>query len=51
MYGALLVGAMTRALGESAARRAIGYAAPVGEQHETVERVMRAVRAGETVVR
>ncbi|MBT2408607.1 MULTISPECIES: AraC family transcriptional regulator [unclassified Streptomyces] len=42
---------MTRVLGESAARGAIGYAAPVGEQQETVERVMSAVRAGEPALR
>ncbi|MET9961744.1 AraC family transcriptional regulator [Streptomyces sp. NPDC006326] len=42
---------MTRTLGESAARGAIGYAAPVGEQQETVERVMNAVRSGEAALR
>ncbi|KPI34229.1 DJ-1 domain, InhA-type [Actinobacteria bacterium OV450] len=34
---------ITRTLGEDAARGAIGYAAPVGEQQETVERALRAV--------
>jgi hypothetical protein len=38
---------ITRKLGEDFARGAIGYAAPVGEQQETVERVMSAVGAGE----
>ncbi|WP_328622581.1 AraC family transcriptional regulator [Streptomyces sp. NBC_00354] len=42
---------MTRMLGEEAARGSIGYAAPVGEQQETVERVMSAVRAGEPALR
>ncbi|MFJ3925203.1 DJ-1/PfpI family protein [Streptomyces sp. NPDC090022] len=36
---------MTRTLGEAAARGSIGYAAPAGEREETLERVMRAVRA------
>ncbi|MFI9786938.1 DJ-1/PfpI family protein [Kitasatospora sp. NPDC051984] len=40
---------ITRALGTDAARGAIGYVAPVGEQQETVERALRAVRAGEAV--
>jgi len=42
---------ISRMLGEDAARGAIGYAAPVGEQQETVERVMHAVRAGQVVMR
>ncbi|WP_327286196.1 MULTISPECIES: DJ-1/PfpI family protein [unclassified Streptomyces] len=42
---------ITRTLGEEAARGAIGYAAPVGEQQETVERAVRAVRAGEPALR
>ncbi|MEV0413451.1 DJ-1/PfpI family protein [Streptomyces sp. NPDC050448] len=42
---------ISRTLGEDAARGAIGYAAPVGEQEETVERVMRVVRAGEVALR
>ncbi|MFG2693389.1 DJ-1/PfpI family protein [Kitasatospora sp. NPDC048407] len=40
---------ITRALGTDAARGAIGYVAPAGEQQETVERALRAVRAGEAV--
>ncbi|ROQ66941.1 DJ-1/PfpI family protein [Streptomyces sp. 840.1] len=42
---------ITRMLGEDAARAAIGYAAPVGEVQETVERVMGTVRAGEVALR
>ncbi|UQW99891.1 AraC family transcriptional regulator [Streptomyces sp. RerS4] len=42
---------MTRTLGEEAARGSIGYAAPVGEQRETVERVMSAISAGEPALR
>ncbi|MCF3103105.1 AraC family transcriptional regulator [Streptomyces roseoverticillatus] len=42
---------ITRTLGEQAARDVIGYAAPVGENQETVERAMRAVRAGEPALR
>lgn len=42
---------ITRTLGEDAARAAIGYAAPVGEVQETVERVMGTVRAGEVALR
>ncbi|MER5430782.1 DJ-1/PfpI family protein [Streptomyces sp. NPDC002588] len=37
---------ITRALGEDAARDVVGYVAPVGESRETVERALRAVRAG-----
>ncbi|MEV7010672.1 hypothetical protein [Streptosporangium sp. NPDC051022] len=37
--------ALLHAVGESAARAAIEYAAPVGEKHEVVERVMSAVTA------
>ncbi|MFD7643591.1 DJ-1/PfpI family protein [Kitasatospora sp. NPDC059795] len=37
---------ITRALGEDAARGVVGYVAPVGEQEETVERALRAVRTG-----
>ncbi|MFB7053016.1 DJ-1/PfpI family protein [Streptomyces vinaceus] len=36
---------ITRTLGEEAARAAIAYAAPVGEQRETVERTLRAIAA------
>lgn len=42
---------ITRTLGEDAARAAIGYAAPVGEVQETLDRVMGAVRAGEVALR
>lgn len=42
---------ITRMLGEDAARAAIGYAAPVGEVQETVERVMGTVHAGEVSLR
>lgn len=42
---------ITRMLGEDAARDVIGYVAPVGENQETVERAMRAVHAGEVVLR
>ncbi|MDX2642025.1 DJ-1/PfpI family protein [Streptomyces sp. PA03-1a] len=41
---------MTRTLGEDAARGVIDYVAPVGENQETVERAMRAVRAGEVAL-
>ncbi|MBO1414786.1 DJ-1/PfpI family protein [Streptomyces sp. FH025] len=42
---------ITRTLGEDAARRVIDYVAPVGEKPETVERAMRALRAGEAALR
>ncbi|MET7313553.1 DJ-1/PfpI family protein [Streptomyces sp. NPDC005134] len=42
---------ITRMLGEDAARGAIGYAAPVGEVQETVERVMGVLHAGEVALR
>ncbi|MEV6161868.1 DJ-1/PfpI family protein [Streptomyces sp. NPDC052052] len=38
---------ITRTLGEKAARDVIDYVAPVGENQETVERAMRAIRTGE----
>ncbi|MDX3232713.1 DJ-1/PfpI family protein [Streptomyces sp. ME19-01-6] len=41
---------ITRTLGEDAARGVIDYVAPVGEQQETVERVVRTVHAGEVVL-
>ncbi|MFF3949505.1 AraC family transcriptional regulator [Streptomyces sp. NPDC001902] len=41
---------ITRALGEDAARGVIDYVAPVGENQETIERAMRAVRAGEVAL-
>ena len=41
---------ITRTLGEDAARGVIDYVAPVGENQETVERAMRAVRAGEVAL-
>jgi transcriptional regulator GlxA family with amidase domain len=37
---------ITRTLGEEAARGVLDYVAPVGEQRETVERGLRAVRTG-----
>ncbi|MFD8546045.1 DJ-1/PfpI family protein [Streptomyces sp. NPDC059649] len=37
---------ITRMLGEEAAREVIGYVAPVGENRETAERAMRAIRTG-----
>ncbi|MEU8758956.1 DJ-1/PfpI family protein [Streptomyces sp. NPDC048659] len=42
---------VTRTLGEDAARDVVDYVAPVGENRETVERALRAVRAGEVVPR
>jgi transcriptional regulator GlxA family with amidase domain len=42
---------ITRALGEAAAREVLDYVAPVGENRETVDRALRAVRAGEVVRR
>ncbi len=42
---------ITRMLGEDAARGVIDYVAPVGEKPETVERAMRAIRAGEVALR
>jgi transcriptional regulator GlxA family with amidase domain len=41
---------ITRTLGEDAVRGVMGYVAPVGEQQETAERAMRAVRSGEVVL-
>lgn len=42
---------ISRTLGEDVARGVIDYAAPVGEKQQTVERVMRAVHAGEVALR
>lgn len=42
---------ITRTLGEDAARDIIDYVAPVGENQETAERAMRAVRLGEAALR
>ncbi|QFZ77214.1 AraC family transcriptional regulator [Streptomyces fagopyri] len=42
---------ITRTLGEDAARGVLDYVAPVGENQETVERALRAVRAGEVALR
>ncbi|MFJ8493505.1 DJ-1/PfpI family protein [Streptomyces sp. NPDC094038] len=39
---------ISRTLGDEAMREVIDYTAPVGEKQETVDRVLRAVRAGET---
>ncbi|WUD77460.1 DJ-1/PfpI family protein [Streptomyces sp. NBC_00510] len=41
---------ISRTLGADAARGVIDYVAPVGENQETVERAMRAVRAGEVAL-
>ena len=41
---------ITRVLGEDAARDVLGYVAPVGENQETVERALRAVRTGEVAL-
>jgi transcriptional regulator GlxA family with amidase domain len=41
---------ITRTLGEAAARDVIDYVAPVGENRETVERAVHAVRAGEVAL-
>ncbi|KUJ38207.1 AraC family transcriptional regulator [Streptomyces sp. NRRL F-5122] len=41
---------MTRTLGEDAARGVLDYVAPVGENRETVERALGAVRSGESVL-
>jgi transcriptional regulator GlxA family with amidase domain len=43
--------AIIKTLGEDAVRGAFEYVAPVGEQRETAERVMRAVHAGEVALR
>ncbi|MFD4600899.1 hypothetical protein ACFWPQ_23095 [Streptomyces sp. NPDC058464] len=40
-------GAISRTLGDRAVRDVIGCTAPVGEQRETVDRVLRTVRTGE----
>ncbi|MER6440586.1 DJ-1/PfpI family protein [Streptomyces sp. NPDC001185] len=42
---------ITRTLGEDTARGVLDYVAPVGENRETVERALRAVRTGETALR
>ena len=42
---------IARTLGEDAARDALDYVAPVGENEQSVERALRAVRAGETALR
>ncbi|WP_392973388.1 DJ-1/PfpI family protein [Streptomyces sp. LN245] len=42
---------ITRTLGEDTARGIIDYVAPVGENEETVERAMRAIRTGELAKR
>ncbi|MFE2301131.1 DJ-1/PfpI family protein [Streptomyces sp. NPDC059445] len=42
---------ITRTLGEDAARDVMDYVAPVGENQETVERALRAVRTGEAALR
>ncbi|MEV4108303.1 DJ-1/PfpI family protein [Nonomuraea sp. NPDC049695] len=40
-----------RTLGENAARYVLDYVAPVGENQQTVERALRAVRTGEAALR
>ncbi|MGW0871654.1 DJ-1/PfpI family protein [Streptomyces sp. NPDC002740] len=42
---------ITRTLGEDAARAVLDYVAPVGENQETADRALRAVRAGEAALR
>ncbi|MGW5122489.1 AraC family transcriptional regulator [Streptomyces sp. NPDC004069] len=42
---------ITRTLGEDAARGVLDYVAPVGENHENVERAMRAIHAGDLTPR
>ncbi|MFD9432770.1 DJ-1/PfpI family protein [Streptomyces sp. NPDC060002] len=42
---------ITRTLGEDAAHAVLDYVAPVGENQETAERALRAVRAGEAALR
>lgn len=42
---------ITRTLGEAAARAVLDYVAPVGENEQSVERALRAVRAGEAALR
>ncbi|MEU1200460.1 DJ-1/PfpI family protein [Streptomyces sp. NPDC005813] len=41
---------MTRLAGEESARGVLDYVAPVGENQETVERALRAVRSGEAAL-
>lgn len=41
---------ITRMLGEDAARGVVDYVAPVGEKQQTVDRALRAVRAGEVAL-
>jgi len=42
---------ITRTLGEEAARAAVDYVAPVGEEQQTVDRVLGVLRAGEALLR
>ena len=42
---------ITRTLGEDAARDVLDYVAPVGENRQSVERALHAVRAGEAALR
>ena len=42
---------INRTLGEAAARAVLDYVAPVGENEQSVERALRAVRAGEVALR
>ncbi|MGD1224060.1 MULTISPECIES: DJ-1/PfpI family protein [Streptomyces] len=41
---------MTRLVGEDSARGVLDYVAPVGENEETVERALRAVRSGQAAL-
>jgi len=43
--------AISRTVGEEAARAAVDYVAPVGEKDETVERVFAAIRSAQPVAR
>lgn len=47
----LVTWVITRMLGEDAARDVVDCVAPVGENQETVERALRAVREGEAALR
>ncbi|MFI0813694.1 DJ-1/PfpI family protein [Streptomyces echinatus] len=42
---------ITRTLGEGSARDVLDYVAPIGENQDTVERALRAVRTGEAALR
>jgi hypothetical protein len=44
----LVAWVMTRTVGESAARRVLDYVSPVGENQETVDRALHAIRSTES---